>query len=77
LWISACAQNAQVCVRVEDDGMGPGVWRSGSVGLGLANVAERLATLYQDRASVRLEPREGGGSRVTLLVPRAGVEGAQ
>ena len=41
-----------------------------SAGLGLANVAERLATLYQDRASVTLEAREGSGSRVTVRIPR-------
>ena len=70
LWISARAQGDQVCVRVEDDGMGPDPSRSGGPGLGLANVAERLATLYQDRAGVTLEPREGGGSRVTVLIPR-------
>jgi two-component system LytT family sensor kinase len=84
LWISAQPQGEQVRLRVEDDGIGP-AWsslqpngrapatsghRSGSPGLGLANVAARLKTLYHDRASVVLEPREGGGSRVTVLIPR-------
>ncbi|HEV2445530.1 MAG TPA: histidine kinase, partial [Candidatus Sulfopaludibacter sp.] len=76
LWISARAENGQVCVRVEDDGMGPGAARGNSPGLGLANVAERLATLYQDRASVTLEPREGGGSRCTVRIPRSAGEDA-
>jgi two-component system LytT family sensor kinase len=81
LWISAQVQGDQVRLRVEDDGIGPGssdaahphgrpVNDPGSQGLGLANVAERLKTLYRDRASVILEPREGGGSRVTVLIPR-------
>ncbi len=70
LWISARARASLLCLCVEDDGMGSGAAVEGS-GLGLANVAERLATLYQDRASVKLEPREGGGSRVTVLIPRA------
>ena len=79
LWISARAQGRQVRITVEDDGMGPGVARSTAVvsgewpGMGLANVAERLSTLYQDRASVQLEAREGGGSRVTVLIPRGEV----
>jgi two-component system, LytTR family, sensor kinase len=73
LWISARVQGDQVCVLVEDDGMGPGGARTRTAGLGLANVAERLATLYQDRANVTLEPREGGGSRVTVLIPRSPV----
>jgi len=40
-------------------------------GLGLTNVAERLKTLYRDQASIRFEPRESGGSCVTLLIPRS------
>ena len=71
LWISACAQGDQVWLRVEDDGMGIGASRAGSAGVGLSNVRERLATLYQDRASLTLEPREGGGSRATVLIPRS------
>jgi len=76
LWISAHPHGDQVRLRVEDDGMGPrrGVppgQRTASAGLGLSNVAERLETLYHDRASVILEPRAGGGSRVTVLIPRS------
>lgn len=56
-------------LRVEDDGVGLGARRE-SPGVGLTNVAERLATLYQDRASVVMEAREGGGCRVTMLIPR-------
>jgi two-component system LytT family sensor kinase len=70
LWISAQAQGDQVCVRVEDDGMGLNGRLSGRQGLGLTNVAARLKTLYHDRASVSLEPRTAGGSRVTVLIPR-------
>jgi two-component system LytT family sensor kinase len=70
LWISAQAQGDQVCVRVEDDGMGLNGRLSGRQGLGLTNVAARLKTLYHDRASVSLEPRTEGGSRVTVLIPR-------
>jgi two-component system LytT family sensor kinase len=72
LWISAQADGSQMVVTVEDDGMGPDgrspVYES--EGLGLANVAERLSTLYQDRGGVKLEPRLGGGSRVTVRIPR-------
>ncbi|MCU1235992.1 MAG: histidine kinase internal region [Candidatus Solibacter sp.] len=68
LWISARAENSEIYLRVEDDGVGLGAGRSG---LGLTNVAERLATLYQDRASVTLEPREGGGARAAIRIPRS------
>jgi two-component system LytT family sensor kinase len=80
LWISAHSHGDQVRLRVEDDGIGPGSsgangrtvtgHHSEFQGLGLANVAERLKTLYHDRASVCLEAREGGGTRVTVLIPR-------
>ncbi len=73
LWISAKAEADGVRMVVEDDGMGPG--RKGaaeSEGMGLRNVADRLETLYRDRASVRMEEREGGGTRVTVRIPRAG-----
>jgi two-component system LytT family sensor kinase len=78
IWILAKLQGDQVCLRVEDDGVGPS---SGSLqkknghgaqreGVGLTNIAQRLTTLYQDRAQVTLERREPVGTSVTLLMPR-------
>jgi two-component system LytT family sensor kinase len=68
LSISACVVGPQVRLRVEDDGMG--LRPSQPRGLGLTNVAERLRALYQDRASLTLEPGAQGGTRATLLIPR-------
>ncbi|HUB81458.1 MAG TPA: histidine kinase [Bryobacteraceae bacterium] len=68
LTISVSAEDGFLQLRVEDDGMGLGT-RGESQGVGLANVADRLATLYQDRASVVLEAREVGGCRVTVRIP--------
>ena len=77
LWISAKAEGDQICLAVEDDGVGPNGARRGAMnghgasnGVGLRNISQRLATLYQDRAQVTLEPRAPEGTRVTLLVPR-------
>jgi two-component system LytT family sensor kinase len=78
LWISVKPQGHQICLAVEDDGVGPnggGAGKSngngsGSNGVGLKNITQRLATLYQDRAQVTLESRTPEGTRVTLLVPR-------
>ncbi|HEV3330603.1 MAG TPA: histidine kinase [Bryobacteraceae bacterium] len=78
LWILAKLQGDQVCLKVEDDGVGPG---SASLrakngngahteGVGLTNIAQRLTTLYQDRAQVTLERRDPVGTSVTLLMPR-------
>jgi two-component system LytT family sensor kinase len=90
LWVSARAQGDHICLKVEDDGIGVVALaqmngsrsssraldtRGQSTGIGLTNVAQRLTTLYQDQAHISLEPRETGGTRVTVLVPRsAGLE---
>jgi two-component system LytT family sensor kinase len=71
LWISAGLDSDDVWLRVEDDGLG---WQAGvpgsGLGVGLTNVAERLHALYGERAGLKFEPREGGGTRVTLRIPR-------
>ena len=71
LWISAGLDSDDVWLRVEDDGLG---WQAGvpgsGLGVGLTNVAERLRALYGERAGLKFEPREGGGTRVTLRIPR-------
>jgi two-component system LytT family sensor kinase len=69
LRISVAAEGEFLRLVVEDDGMGLSGRRE-SQGVGLTNVAERLATLYQDRGSVALQAREGGGCRVTVRIPR-------
>ena len=79
LWISAKPEGDRICLAVEDDGVGLcGAARKTngnslpSQGVGLRNITQRLATLYQDRAHLTLEPRTPEGARVTLLVPRGG-----
>jgi two-component system LytT family sensor kinase len=70
LWISAQIEGDEVCVRIEDDGIGPSSAPSTADNChGLTNVTARLRTLYQDRASVKLEPRDGGGACVTVRIP--------
>jgi two-component system LytT family sensor kinase len=72
LWIIARAENGRVQVTVEDDGLGLSTGaREGQAGMGLANVRERLKTLYEDRATLVIEPRTGGGTRATLMIPSA------
>jgi two-component system LytT family sensor kinase len=70
LWISAQIEGDEVCVRIEDDGMGPSNASAATDDChGLTNVSARLRTLYRDRASVKLEAREGGGACVTVRIP--------
>jgi two-component system LytT family sensor kinase len=73
LWVSAAFEGNRLRLQVEDDGVGLNGTGPGGPhqnGVGLSNIAERLKTLYRDRASMEIEPREAGGSRVTLLIPR-------
>ncbi len=55
-------------ITVADDGVGFGGGGAGS-GLGLANVRERLAQLYGERAALTLRERPGGGVVATLTLP--------
>jgi two-component sensor histidine kinase len=54
-------------VAVVDDGVG---LREGpSDGVGLANIRAQLTTRYGQRAAVRLEGRDAGGTRASIRVP--------
>lgn len=75
LTISASIDGASLCMSVEDDGVGPrgrakGMnGQPGGNGVGLRNIADRLRTLYADRASLHFDPRPRGGSVLTLRLP--------
>lgn len=87
LWIGASAMDRHVRLTIEDDGVGPVVKArsnkngqdkvsvsNGSVlsaGVGLSNITKRLETIYREEAAIQLEQRESGGTRVTILIPRA------
>ncbi|MBI4909502.1 MAG: histidine kinase [Acidobacteria bacterium] len=78
LRITARRDGGEICFRIEDDGLGlaapPGNGRPEDEpqSLGLANVAERLRALYQERATIVLEPRQGGGACATVRIPASG-----
>lgn len=55
-------------VTVADDGAGFGSGTAGS-GLGLANIRERLAQMYGERASLELRARPEGGVAASLTLP--------
>jgi LytS/YehU family sensor histidine kinase len=52
---------------VEDDGVG--LPREPREGIGLSNTRTRLERLYGARQHLTLEPRAGGGTRVTVSLP--------
>jgi len=68
LCIAASATPDGITIAVEDDG--PGFPAAVVERTGLGNLRERLATLYQDRAALRIESSPSGGARVSLSIPR-------
>ncbi|WP_043783989.1 sensor histidine kinase [Rubrivivax gelatinosus] len=62
------SEDGRLALVVEDDGAGFGASAAGT-GLGLANIRERLAQLYGDRAALTLKARPGGGVSATITVP--------
>ncbi len=67
---------SRLVVEVEDDGVGMGAAPLpeqddgfGGIGIGMANVVERLKVLYGDAARMKIESRDGGGTLIRLRLP--------
>ena len=71
--VSICArrEGEKLRLEVQDNGVGmPLPWEpASSTGLGLANTAARLRHLYGDAQQFSITAAEGGGTRVTILLP--------
>lgn len=65
--VRAAVEGDALAVAVIDDGVGLAPGAGG--GVGLANVREQLSMRYGDRASVRLQGREGEGAHAEIRVP--------
>jgi sensor histidine kinase YesM len=62
-----------VVFAIVDAGPGGGVGaRPPGHGLGIASARERLALAFGERSRLALETTAAGGTRVRLVVPRAG-----
>ena len=70
--IEALVSAEGVELIVENDGLAlsGSDQRTAGHGLGLSTTRARLLTAYGDRASLTLKPREGGGARVRIVLPR-------
>ena len=66
--VIAIQEQPMLEMRVEDDGVGFGGHNSGS-GIGLANIHQRLAAMYGDRASLLLKARPEGGVAAIITIP--------
>jgi len=67
---------SRLIIEVEDDGVGMAPAHApleadgeAGMGIGMANIAERLKVLYGNAAKMRIEGREGGGTLVRLRLP--------
>ncbi len=67
LEITAEIVDGQLAVHVTDSGMG--FMPKGEGGVGLANIRERLAALYNGRAELIISVPSSGGTRATIKVP--------
>jgi sensor histidine kinase YesM len=65
---SDSVEHEQLCLSVEDNGVGFGHSVSGS-GIGLNNIRERLKYLYAGDASLELSMREEGGIAARIRLP--------
>lgn len=70
--ISAAQEQGQLILTVTDNGPGPApveIDDDGPHGIGLANVRDRLAARFGERASLVHGPVEGGGYRACVTLP--------
>jgi sensor histidine kinase YesM len=63
--------NGTLNISIRDHGRGVSPKRSSNgTGHGLANARKRLATVYGDRASLRLNTHADGGAVVEIVIPQ-------
>ncbi len=76
VWVQATIDDLVLYITVEDDGVGLGdEWTEDRVGLGLGVTRERIAMLHPTQgAGLRINPREGGGTRVRVSIPTGATE---
>jgi len=69
--LSARAEGDRLRLDVENDGAKIATgWEEGhGGGVGIANTRGRLRTIYGERATLRLTPRDAGGMIATVLIP--------
>jgi two-component system sensor histidine kinase AlgZ len=72
LEVSVARRGADLLLRVEDDGPGPGGSQRRGSGTALDDLRRRLAILYGGEASLEVARAAGGGCLVEIALPLAG-----
>jgi two-component sensor histidine kinase len=67
--VAARVQGGQLVLEVADTGVGPSGTTAAGKGFGMAQVRERLATLYDDAASIDFAAAPHGGARTVIRLP--------
>jgi two-component system LytT family sensor kinase len=75
IFLRSRVTNSRLIIEVEDDGVGMGkaqLEESSSwagMGIGMANISERLQVLYGDTARMTIDSHEGRGTMVRIRLP--------
>jgi two-component system, LytTR family, sensor kinase len=75
IFLRSRVAGSRLIIEVEDDGVGMGgnqLQESSSwsgMGIGMANISERLQVLYGDTARMTIDSHEGKGTRVRIRLP--------
>jgi len=75
IYLRSRVHDSKLIIEVEDDGVGMGGARLEEssnwpgMGIGMANVSERLHVLYGDTARMTIDSREGKGTLVRIRLP--------
>jgi two-component system LytT family sensor kinase len=82
IYLRSRLSDSKLVIEVEDDGVGMGArplvgsgnWRG--MGIGMANISERLHVLYGDTARMTIDSQEGKGTLVRIRLPLVEAESA-
>ena len=82
IYLRSRVSDSKLIIEVEDDGVGmgaaplstSGTWSG--MGIGMANISERLQVLYGDTARMTIDSQEGKGTLVRIRLPLLQAESA-